>query len=202
MQKIDYKKSLKHLYKPSAKQVEFIEIPTLNYITVTGKGKPEGEEYQLALHALYPVAYKTKFWMKQHKNFDYVVPPLEGLWWADDFSDFENNNRDEWQWTMMIMQPESVSADTVASVINTIANKKDAPKALNKVTFETINEGKCAQILHLGPFSEEGPVIQKVHNAIAQSGGHLAGKHHEIYLSDIRRVTPDKYRTVIRQPMK
>ncbi len=200
MEKIDYKKTLKQLYKPSAKTVEIIDVPSLNYLTITGKGRPGGEEYMLALHALYPVAYTIKFWMKANKQFDYVVPPLEGLWWADDFSDFAKDNRDEWRWSMMIMQPEPVTQAIVDTAIKTVAAKKDAPSALNKLEFQTLHEGKCAQILHLGPFSEEGPVIQRLHDAIADRGAQLTGKHHEIYLSDMRKVTPEKYRTVIRQP--
>ena len=201
MEKVDYKKTLRHLYKPSAKKIEFIDVPRFNYLTITGKGRPEGEEYQQALQSLYPVAYKIKFWIKEHKHFDYVVPPLEGLWWADDLSDFIKGNRDEWRWTMMIMQPEPVTQEIVDLVLNTVASKKDAPGDLDKVEFQTINEGRCAQILHLGPFSEEGPAIQRLHKAIENEGKNLAGKHHEIYLSDMRRVSPEKYRTILRQPM-
>ena len=201
MEKIDYKKKLKHLYKSSSKEIEFVDVPSFNYLTVTGKGRPEGDEYQQALKPLYPVAYKIKFWMKANKNFDYVVPPLEGLWWADDLSDFIKGNRDEWRWTMMIMQPESVTQEIVDETIKLVASKKDIPRSLDKVKFQAINEGRCAQTLHLGPFSEEGPVIQRLHDAIKKTGANLAGKHHEIYLSDMRRVTPEKYRTVIRQPM-
>lgn len=201
MEKIDYKKTLKHLYKPSAKKIEFIDVPSFNYLTVTGKGRPEGEEYQQALQSLYPVAYKIKFWIKEKKKFDYVVPPLEGLWWADDLSDFIKGNRDEWRWTMMIMQPEPVTQEIVDFVLNAVASKKDAPDALDKVELQTLNEGACAQILHLGPFSEEGPVIRRLHEAIENEGKRLTGKHHEIYLSDMRRVPPQKYRTILRQPM-
>ncbi|MFM9269076.1 GyrI-like domain-containing protein [Halomonas elongata] len=201
MEKIDYKKTLRRLYKPSAKNVEFIDVPSLNYLTITGKGRPEGEEYQQALQSLYPVAYKIKFWVKENKHFDYVIPPLEGLWWADDLSDFIKGNRDEWRWAMMIMQPEPVTREIVELVINAVVSKRSSPNALNKVEFKTINEGECAQILHLGPFSEEGQVIQRLHEAIRNKGRSLGGKHHEIYLSDMRRVLPQKYRTIIRQPM-
>lgn len=201
MQKVDYKKTLKHLYQPSDRNVVFVDVPSLNYLTVTGQGEPEGDVYQQALQALYPVAYKIKFWMKQNEGFDYVVPPLEGLWWADDLSDFVNGKRDQWRWTMMIMQPDTVTQRIVQQVIETVGSKKDAPLALDQVEFQTISEGRCAQILHRGPFSEEGPVIQRLHDAIRSQGAQLTGKHHEIYLSDIRRVPPEKYRTVIRQPM-
>lgn len=201
MKKIDYKKELKHLYAPSAKKIQFVDVPKLNYLTVSGKGRPEGRDYQNALHALYPVAYKIKFWMKKHQSFDYVVPPLEGLWWADDLTDFVNENRDEWQWTMMIMQPEQVTQEIFNRSIEEVASKKQVPSDLRKVELVSFNEGKCAQILHLGPFSGEGPVIKRLHSAINDEGFNLTGKHHEIYLSDMRRVQPEKYRTIIRQPM-
>lgn len=201
MTKIDYKKTLKYLYAPSAKKIQFVDVPELNYLTVSGIGRPEGENYQNALRALYPVAYKIKFWMKEHQQFDYVVPPLEGLWWADDMADFENGSRDKWLWTMMIMQPENVTQEVVTRGIDTVSSRKEVPCDLHKVEFISFNEGRCAQTLHLGPFSEEGPVIQRIHSAINDEGCNLAGKHHEIYLSDMRRVPPEKYRTIIRQPM-
>jgi len=201
MSKIDYKKSLKHLYAPSASEIQFVDVPTLNYLSISGKGRPEGEDYQNALHALYPVAYKIKFWMKENMNFDYVVPPLEGLWWADDFSDFINGNRDEWKWTMMIMQPECVTNEVVNRGIEIVSSKKETPQDLEKVKFQPLKEGRCAQLLYLGPFSEEGPVILRIHDTIEKEGFNLTGKHHEIYLSDMRRVPPEKYRTILRQPM-
>ena len=200
MAKIDYKRKLKQLYGPTAKQVQFVEVPALNYLLVHGKGEPGGKEFTEAVQALYPVAYTIKFSIKKIFGIDYVVPPLEGLWWAEDMSDFINNHRDRWLWTMMIMQPDCVTADSVDAAITEVKTKKN-PSGLSKVRFQSFTEGKCAQILHLGPFSEEGATIQKVHDAITHAGHRLAGKHHEIYLSDMRRVAPEKYRTIIRQPM-
>ena len=130
-----------------------------------------------------------------------VVPPLEGLWWADDFSDFINGNRDEWKWTMMIMQPECVTNEVVNRGIEIVSSKKETPQDLEKVKFQPLKEGRCAQLLYLGPFSEEGPVILRIHDTIEKEGFNLTGKHHEIYLSDMRRVPPEKYRTILRQPM-
>lgn len=201
MEKIDYKKKLKHLYGATSKEIQFVDVPGLNYLMVHGIGEPGGKAHMDAIQALYPVAYTIKFSSKKILNVDYVVPPLEGLWWAEDPTDFINGNRERWQWTMMIMQPEQVTQMMVNEAKEQVGMKKNPP-ALGKVEFTSLDEGKCAQSLHVGPFSEEGPIIQEIHNRIQSEGYSLAGKHHEIYLSDIRRVSPDKYRTIIRQPLR
>jgi hypothetical protein len=126
--------------------------------------------------------------------------PLEGLWWADDMSKFSTKDKSNWKWTMMIMQPDFVTAEMIITAIADVGKKKK-PAAISKVRFETLSEGKCAQILHIGPFSEEGPTIEKVHRFI-DSRGKRIGKHHEIYLSDIRKADPAKWQTIIRQPME
>lgn len=200
MEKIDYKKAFKNLYGATSKEVQFVDVPVLNYLMVQGKGEPGGQPYIEAIQALYPLAYTIKFSSKKNLNLDYVVPPLEGLWWADDMADFIDGHRERWQWAMMIMQPTHVTKEMVDEAIVQVRTK-NSPVALEKVEFLPLNEGKCAQILHIGPFSEEGPTIQKVHNAIESEGYSLAGKHHEIYLSDMRKISPDKYRTIIRQPL-
>ena len=133
-------------------------------------------------------------------GIDYGVMPLEGLFWADDMSAFIEDRRDEWKWTMMIMQPEFVSAAMVAKATDQVARKKN-PVALPLVRFETFAEGRCAQIMHIGPFSEEGPNIERVHGFIEAGGRQRRDRHHEIYLSDIRRAAPERWKTVIRQPM-
>ncbi len=200
MGKIDYKKEWKYLYGATSKNIQFVEVPTLNYLMVHGKGEPGGKDFTEAVQALYPIAYTIKFSLKQNTEFDYVVPPLEGLWWAEDMEDFVNNHRSQWQWTMMIMQPEFVTQDFFTQALQHVKTKKN-PSAIEKVEFQPYSEGKCAQILHLGPFSNEGPTVEKLHTAIANEGFTLTGKHHEIYLSDMRRVSPEKYRTIIRQPI-
>lgn len=200
MEKIDYKKKLKHLYGPTSKRIEFINVPALSYLMIHGKGEPGGQEYTDAVQALYPVAYTIKFSIEKNAGIDYGVLPLEGLWWAEDMRDFAKGNRERWLWTMMIMQPEHVTQEIFDESITQVKVKKD-PAALEKVEFQSFTEGSCAQILHIGPFSEEGPTVQKVHDAIAKEGYSLTGKHHEIYLSDMRRASPEKLRTIIRQPM-
>ncbi len=200
MKKIDYKKELKYLYSATAKKVAFIDVPPLKYLMVHGKGEPGGPEFTAAIEALYPLAYTIKFHSKTHLDFDYVVPPLEGLWWADDMNDFINDNRDRWLWTLMIMQPDKITNAIFDEAIAQVKEKKH-PAAIDKVEFCSYTEGKCAQVLHVGPFSEEGATVEKLHAAIESEGYSLAGKHHEIYLSDMRRVAPEKYRTIVRQPV-
>jgi hypothetical protein len=130
---------------------------------------------------------------------DYAVMPLEGLWWADDMSTFIANDKSQWKWTMMIMQPDFVPISIIRSAIADVKRKKSLP-AIDQLRIDDFKEGLCAQILHIGPFSEEGPTIQKVHAFINEKSA-LRGKHHEIYLSDIRRADPKKWKTIIRQPM-
>ncbi len=201
MQKIDLKNELKHLYQPSAKEVLEVEVPPLNYLMVDGEGDPNtSKEYTEAVEALFAVSYTVKFMIKKGAQaIDYAVMPLEGLWWADDMSTFTTGDKSDWKWTMMIMQPSFVSTTVIDSAIAEVKTKKN-PIALAKLRFEEYSEGKCAQILHVGPFSEEGPTIERVHDFI-DSDTKRTGKHHEIYLSDIRKANPARWKTVIRQPM-
>jgi len=202
MEKINYKKQLQHLYKPSAKNVEVVEVPQMNFLMVDGEGDPNhSKAFSDAVEALFPIAYMLKFMVKKGETaVDYSVLPLEALWWADDMSAFRTGNKDAWKWTLMIMQPEFISAAMVEKALENVKKKK-RPVALPLVRFEPFKEGKAAQIIHIGPFSEEGPTIEKVHNFIEKSGRRRVGKHHEIYLSDIRRAAPEKWKTIVRQPL-
>ena len=202
--KVDFKKSLKELYKPSFKEVVETKVPELQFIMIDGIGSPgEAQEYLDALAVLYPVAFKIKF-LSKAKSKDYVVPPLEGLWWADDMKDFIEGNRDKWKWTMMIMQPDWITNEMFKKAIEQTQQKKpELSKLLPKLRLEKYKEGKVAQIMHVGPYSEEGPTVQKVHDFIQNEGGTFDGhkqKHHEIYLSDPRKANPATMKTVIRQP--
>jgi len=201
MKKIDYKKELKHLYKPSAKKVEVVEVPQMNFLIINGEGDPNtSQSFQDAIDVLYPLSYAIKFMIKRGQiGIDYGVLPLEGLWWGDDMSSFSVENKDNWKWTLMIMQPELVTKEMVKNAEE--VKKKKNPVALPLVRFESFKEGKAAQIMHIGPFSEEGPTVEKVHSFIEDNGSKRVGKHHEIYLSDIRRAAPEKWKTIIRQPM-
>ncbi len=200
MKKIDFKKELKHLYKPSAKEVVEVEVPPLAYLMVDGEGEPGSQVYAEAVEALFAVSYAVKFMVKKGPlAIDYGVMPLEGLWWADDMAAFSVDDKASWKWTMMIMQPDFVTGEMIDTAIAEVKKKKNLA-ALSLVRFDVLAEGKCAQIMHIGPFSAEGPTVERVHQFI-EARGVLTGKHHEIYLSDIRRADPAKWKTVIRQPM-
>ncbi len=202
MKKVDLKKELKHLYQPPKDRVVQVDVPAMNFLMVDGEGDPNtAQSYRDALEVLYPLSYTVKFLVKKGpKAVDYGVMPLEGLWWADDMSTFSVEDKSKWKWTLMIMQPSYVKKAMVDTAIAEVKRKKN-PIALSKVRFETFPEGKAAQIMHIGPFSEEGPTIEKVHNFIDECGRKRSGKHHEIYLSDIRKADPKKWKTIIRQPM-
>lgn len=202
MQKIDLKKEFRHLYQPSSKEVVEVEIPPFRFLMIDGAGDPNtSPDYAQAVEALFSVSYTAKFMMKKGAQpVDYAVMPLEGLWWADDMGAFVANDKSQWKWTMMIMQPTFVADDVIKAAIAEVRRKKTIP-ALDRLRLEVFAEGKCAQILHIGPFSEEGPTIQRVHDFIDMHASRT-GKHHEIYLSDIRRADPRKWKTIIRHPMK
>lgn len=202
MKKIDFKKELKHLYQASAKEVAEVEAPQMNFLMIDGEGDPNtSKAFSEAVEALFTVSYTAKFMIKKAPlAIDYGVMPLEGLWWADDMSKFSTEDKSNWKWTAMIMQPPPVTKDIVAEAIASVRAKKKLA-ALSRLRFAALTEGRCAQILHIGPFSEEGPTIAKVHQFIA-ARGRMSGKHHEIYLSDIRRAAPAKWKTIIRQPFR
>ena len=200
MEKTDFKKSLKHLYQPSATQVSFVDVPEMAFLMVSGIDA-NGRAFQDAIQALYGVSYKIKFHIKKTRNIDYGVMPLEALWWAEDMDDFINGRKDRWHWTLMIMQPDIVlPADVDLAIAE--QRKKDNTEALSRLSYSRFREGPSAQLLHIGPFSAEGPNIQKIHAAIIARSGHFDGqvqKHHEIYLSDFRKTAPEKLKTVLRQ---
>ena len=202
--KIDFKKKLKHLYYPSATEVTIVEVPEMQYLMVDGQGDPNtSQEFKDTYAILYPVAYKVKF-MSKAKGKDYVVPPPEALWWADDMEDFLVGNKDKWKWTSMLMVPDLITPEMVDEAIQFTKEKKpDLPSTFSNLRFEKYNEGKAAQIFYIGPYSDEHLTILKIHKVIEEQGGTFDGhiqKHHEIYLSDPRRANPDKLKTVIRQP--
>ncbi|MCH2446016.1 MAG: GyrI-like domain-containing protein [Candidatus Marinimicrobia bacterium] len=200
MKKIDYKKKLKHLYGPSSKKIVIVEVPPMNYFMVDGEGGPAAESYQQAIEALYGLSFTVKFDVKKGVGLDYTVMPLEGLWWAKDITAFSADRKDEWLWKMMIMQPDYVTAKHVNAATKQLREKKN-PLALDKIRFESYHEGLSVQILHIGPYDDEGPTIAQMHKFIDENGYQLHMKHHEIYLSDPRRSKPEKLKTVLRQPI-
>jgi hypothetical protein len=201
--KLDLKQELKHLYQPSAREVEQVDVPPMNYLMLDGKGDPnKSQEYADAVETLFSVAYTIKFAVKKSAlAIDYGVMPLEGLWWADDMNAFTSGDKSNWHWKMMIAQPSFVTQAIVDAAIAEVRRKKN-PAAISKLRFESFDEGRCAQIMHIGPFSAEGPNIERVHYYIEAGGHKRNGKHHEIYLSDIRKADPSKWKTIIRHPMR
>ena len=201
MEKIDLKKELKAFYNPPAKDVTLIDVTKMNFIMIDGQGAPESPQFAQSIEALYPIAYTIKFDKKKADGIDYGVMALEGLFWADDMKVFMPGtaDRNQWQWTLMIMQPDFVTRKDFDNAVSAAKKKKDNP-SIDKVRFQSFTEGKAAQIMHIGPYSEEGSNIQKLHHKIAEIGAKLSGRHHEIYLSDPRRAAPDKMKTVVRQP--
>jgi len=202
MKKIDFKRELKELYRPSAKAFSIVNVPEMSFLMIDGHGNPNtSPRYQAALQALYGIAYAVKFLLKQDdRSPDYVVPPLEGLWWTADMATFSLDNKDAWDWTMMIMQPAWVTAEAVEAGRRRAARKGASP-ALSEVRLAPYHEGLSIQILYTGPYDDEAETIPKMHAHAIEQGYRLAGKHHEIYLSDPRRTAPEKLKTVLRQPI-
>lgn len=203
MLKIDFKKQDHPLYTAAANVASMVDVPAMNFLMIDGEGDPNSSKvYQEAVEALFSMAYALKFKIKKGSEaIDFGVLPLEGLWWADDPQAFVAGRKAEWKWTLMIRQPDFITGEMVAETRAEILKKKQL-SALNFMRFGNFTEGKCAQILHEGPFSEEGPTIERLHSFIQSNGLKLCGKHHEIYLSDVRKAAPEKWRTVIRQPVR
>ena len=198
--KIDLKKQYKHLFAPKTTP-QFVEVPPLQYLMIDGQGAPEGQAFQEGLQALYSTAYSLKFMLKSAGRPDFVVAPLEAQWCGDDPSVFTENRRAEWQWTLMIMQPEQVNADDLAAALDALAKKRKRIASHDRLRLSTLEEGRAVQVLHIGPYSEEGPTIASLHSYAESKGYELVGKHHEVYLSDPRRAAPERLKTVLRQPV-
>lgn len=201
MAKRDFKKELKHLYGPSTKKFSVVDVPPMNFLMIDAEGNPNNNPaFQEGMEALYGMAYTIKFALKP-QGVEFVVPPPEGLWWMEDMSEFSLETKDRWQWTMMIMQPDEVTQEIVDAAQGELARKKNPP-ALSKLRYERYHEGLSVQIMYLGAYADEGPTIARMHEFIRENGYDFNGKHHEIYLGDPRRTTPEKLKTVIRQPVK
>ena len=203
MAKLDFKQQFKQFYSPSAKQCAIVDLPAMNFLMLDGAGDPNhAPAFQTAVETLYAVAYTLKFMLKKGADgIDYGVMPLEGLWWSEEMATFSVERKSDWLWTLLIMQPDFITAAQVEAAKVEAAKKKDLP-ALSQLRFEAYHEGLSAQIMHLGPFAAEGPTIATLHTFISNQGYQLRGKHHEIYLNDLRRTAPEKLKTVIRQPIK
>jgi len=202
MEKIDFKKTMKALWPPPAGRFTVVEVPRMQFLKIDGKGDPnKAPQYQHALQWLYSVSYPVKFASKKELGRDYTVPPLEGLWWAEDMTAFVAGDRANWQWTMMIMQPDWITPAMIEAGIEKARVKLGDPPA--SLRLEDYEEGLSVQIMHIGPYSAEAPTIARMHEEfMPENGLKPNGHHHEIYLSDPRKVAPEKMKTVLRQPVK
>jgi len=204
LEKIDLKREWKELYNPGRKSFEIVEVPEFTFLMVDGRGDPNtAQSYADAIQALYAVAYALKFMAKKQLGKDFVVAPLEGLWWADSPDAFHRMlDKNSWQWTAMIHQPEWITPDLFNQAVGEAGAKKDLA-ALPLMRMEGYREGLSVQILHIGTYADEAPTLLRLHEEFLPANGLVeAGKHHEIYLSDPRRTSPEKLKTVLRQPVR
>lgn len=201
-EKTDLKKA--DAYRARRGQFRVLTVPPTRYLMVDGHGDPNTDPgYAAALAALYPVAYALKFASKE-SGHDYVVPPLEGLWWAEDMASFTDaRDKTVWDWTMMLAVPDWLGEQDVTAAVAAVRAKKTPPARLDDLHVRVLDEGFCVQTLHIGPFDAEGPVLEEMHSEfIPAQGLQMTGRHHEIYLSDPRRAAPEKLRTILRQPVR
>lgn len=205
MEKIDYKKEMKMIYNPPRQKVGIVELPEMKFFTVSGMGNPNtSAQFREAVEALFSLSFAVKFALREpHGGADYTVMPLEGLFHHDDIlqEDGTLREKEEWKWTLLIRQPDVATDELVRRAREQVEKKKRLPHLAN-VRFESFEEGLCAQIMHIGPFSEEKATVEKLLAFIQQNGYEPSGRHHEIYLSDWRRTAPEKMKTIIRQPIK
>ena len=203
MEKFDLKRSYPELYAPHGGDFTLVDVPIMHYLAVDGHGDPNtSPEYTQALERLYPVAYTLKFASKDELDADFTVGPLEGLWRAEDPQVFAGGDKDAWDWTMLIAQPEWITPEMVDAALASVSAKKKVP-GLDQVSLITLTEGLCAQVLHIGSYDSEAPVLRRLHESwMPERRLTYNGDHHEVYLSDPRRVAPEKLRTVLRQPVR
>jgi hypothetical protein len=203
--KVDFKKEYKGLFSPSAKTPEIVEVPAFKYIMIDGRGDPNtSPDFQAKVGVLYGLAYTLKFSLKRDKDdpFDFGVPPLSGLWCAEDIKAFfDQGRRPEWQWTLMILMPDRVAPALFEKARDELRRKKN-PAYLDNAYFQVYHEGLAVQVMHIGPYAQEGPTIKRLHDFFQEKGFAYNGRHHEIYLSDPRRGAPERMRTILRQPIK
>jgi hypothetical protein len=207
METLDLKKQLKFLYQPSAKVVEVVDVPCFHYLSIDGQieaGHMPGDSPNFAesTQAIYSAAYTLKFALKQRKEapIDFPVMALEGLWWTETGA-YDLQKADGWKYTLLILQPEQITQEMFAEAVVKINKKKTNP-ALARLRLAEFSEGRCIQIMHIGPYADEARTLQKMDEYAAAHGLRLHGKHHEIYLGDPRKAQPEKMKTVLRHPIE
>lgn len=200
MQAYDVKRHLRHLYAPGP-DPEVVDVPPLQFLAVDGHGDPNSAPaYREAVQALYTASYAVRAVARARLGRVHVVGPLEGLWSADDLDVFRTRDKAAWDWTMMIHQPDDVPEDLVEEAL-AVARRKGLP-ALDLLRLERLTEGLSVQVLHVGAYDDEGPVLERLHRGLPEQGLAPTGRHHEVYLSDPRRTEPARLRTVLRQPVR
>lgn len=201
MEKIDFKKSLKGLYGPSAREFAIVDVPAMRFVMVDGHGDPNtAARYATGLNWVYSISYALKFASKR-RGQDYTVPPLEARWWTDDMADFVARRKDRWRWTQMLMVPDFVSAEMFEPALAEARKKLGEPP--ESLRLETLAEGLSVQIMHVGSYDDEAPTIRRLHEEFLPQNGLVEnGHHHEIYISDPRKVEPARLKTVLRQPVR
>jgi hypothetical protein len=200
MEKLDLKKARKALFTAPHNRFVPIQVPPVSYLMVDGHGDPNSTPaYKMAVESLCTTAYTIKFAYKAMGK-DFAVMPLEGLWSAADPRSFTARRKDEWDWTMMIMVPDYVDEQTFGAALAKAREKRGALS--DSLRLETLEEGLCLQALHIGSYDDEAPLLATLHDQIMPSGGYdFAGRHHEIYLSDPRKTSSEKLKTLLRQPI-
>ncbi|WP_433466261.1 GyrI-like domain-containing protein [Spirillospora sp. CA-128828] len=203
MTRYDVKRERKQCYAPRNTDWALVDVPAQQFIAIDGHGDPNtSADYSRAVEALYAVAYTIKFTSKNALGRDFVVAPLEGLWWSDDPEVFVTRAKDAWHWRMLISQPDWITEDLIDEAKQGALAKKGLP-AIAEIRRESLHEGTSAQLLHVGPYDDEGPVLAKLHHEyLAANNLRMSGHHHEIYLGDHRRTEPAKLKTVLRQPVQ
>jgi hypothetical protein len=201
METIDFKKEYRKLYSAPQGTPTIVDVPPLQYLMVDGSGDPNtSPRFREAMSGLYPVAYTLRFAIKFEEQVAYSVMPLQGLWWLPD-GDFDFSVKDRWIWTLMIMQPDYVTEERFEAARESAKQKEPLP-IFDELRLEVYEEGLAAQIMHIGPYADEAPNIDKLHTFIQEQGYALRGKHHEIYIGDPNRSAPEKLKTIIRQPIE
>ncbi|MEO3811187.1 GyrI-like domain-containing protein [Sphaerisporangium sp. B11E5] len=200
--KVDFKRDL-DAYRARQGRFQIVDVPDLQYLMVDGQGDPNTSPvFTDAVEALYPLAYRLKFASKRTLGRDYVVMPLEGLWWADDMDAFTaSRDKSRWNWTLMIMIPDWIDQGMFTDAVEQTA-ARNPPRRLHEVRLGSLSEGRCVQTMHVGSFDDEAEVLARMHHEFIPGNGlRMVGKHHEIYLSDFRKVAPERLRTILRQPV-
>ncbi len=202
MRSYDVKRERRDLYAPRPGRFTVVDVPEMSFLAVDGSGDPNtAAAYREAVEALFTASYAVRGLARETLGRVHTVAPLEGLWTAEDLAAFRTRDKGAWQWTLMIAQPDWIGAGLVDEAVAAARRRKPVP-ALGLVRFERLTEGRSVQVLHVGSYDDEGPLLERLHGEFLPAHGLVPrGRHHEVYLSDARRTEPARLRTVLRQPV-